>query len=286
MNLVHEKIIKYLPEGERHNKRGVNKYWKLEINKKWRLDWKYKLPELEMYGLPAFPDVTQLEFGEVQQYSNGMRFIPITSNQLPLMIETDWLRCPFGLSRGIPGNPTYNQKIELTLNFNPHNERGKNFQDQMQELENRISNYMYENRREIELGRDKRVSQELTKREVKRMMTPIIKYPIDRYTWEINESWPPTFRARFITDRNHDTGEVVGIKTVVTNESGETIESNEDVLRPRCMCKVIMIANQIWINHYTFGIVFKLLKVKVKPPPGLPVGITLLPDDDSSSDEE
>lgn len=232
------------------------------------------------------PTSDNITFREAKQNKNGQgKSVLFNYNGNPLYIQTQKLRNPFGFSRGIEGTPQYGKKFTCTLSFDLKTLQGRAFRDAMMELEDLVAAKAYANRVEWGLGRNAKHARDMTEKQIRDMMTPIVKIPIDKKTGEEITDFPPHFRVTFNTRNNDETGEVEAITSEVYNQDGEKITNiDESTIKGGSNAKTLMYARSIWVSPSGFGVNWRVHQMKVYPGTGLPVGRCLMDDDDDEED--
>lgn len=232
------------------------------------------------------PSADNVRFGEAKTNKSGQgRSVRLDYENHALYIQTQRLRNPFGFSRGQENTPQYNKKFTCTLSFDLKSADGKGFRQAMEDLQDLVAAEAYKNRVEWGLGRNASEARDLTEKEVRRMMTPIVKVPIDKKTGEPSTEYAPTFRVTFNTRNNEETGEVESITSEVYNQDGERLTTvDESTIKAGSNAKVLMYARSVWVTPTGFGINWRVHQMKVYPGTGLPVGKCLMDDDDEDDD--
>lgn len=231
------------------------------------------------------PTESNVTFQEAKPNKSGQgKSARFNYNKRPLYLQTQKLRNPFGFSRGVEGTPQYGKKFTCTFSFDLKTEAGREFRDQLKELEELVAQHAYENRVEWELGRN---PVKMTKEEVRKMMTPIVKVPLDKKTGEEITEYPPTFRVTFNTRTAEVDGEEVPVITSeVYDQEGQRLRDvNEDTIRSNSSGKVLMYATSVWITPQGYGVNFRVHQMKVYPNSGMPMGQCVIDDDDSEDGE-
>ncbi|MEX0595220.1 MAG: hypothetical protein WD512_01890 [Candidatus Paceibacterota bacterium] len=228
------------------------------------------------------PTTENIKFGKATVNKSGQgKSVRLTYNDSTLFIQTQKLRNPFGFSRGMENTPQFGKKFSCTLSFDLSTAKGKAFRDSMIELQDLVAKEAYKNRVEWGLGKNAKISNEMTEKQVHDMMTPIVRVPIDKETMEEITDYAPTFRVTFNTRNNEDTGEVEAITSEVYDHEGVKMKQvDETTIRAGSYCKVLMNANSVWVSPTGYGINFRIKQIKVYPGDGLPTGKCLIEDDE------
>jgi len=228
------------------------------------------------------PNSESIKFFEAKPNKNGQgKNVRFTYVDKQLFVQTQKLRNPFGLSKGVEGTAQYGKKFSCTLSFDMSNPKGKAFRKAMEDLQELMVAEAYNKRVEWELGKTKKESRDLTEKEVRRLMTPIVRVPVDKKTGEEISDFPPTFRVTFNTKNDEKTGEVTAITSEIFNEAGEKVRDVDDsTIKPNSHVKVLMFANSVWVSSAGFGINWRIKQIKVYPSDGLPTGKCLIDDND------
>jgi len=234
------------------------------------------------------PTEDNTKFYEAKPNKNGQgKNVRFTYTDNPLYISTPKLRNPFGFSRGPENSQQYGKKFTCTLSFDLKTPKGKEFKKSMEELQELLAKQAYENRVEWGLGKTKKEARDMTEKEVRRMMTPIVKVPVDKKTGEEISEYPPTFRVTFNTRNNEETGDVISITSEVYDQDGERLKTvDESTIKPNSQAKVLMYARSVWVTPSGFGINWRIHQIRVYPGEGLPTGRCLIDGDDSDDDSE
>lgn len=233
------------------------------------------------------PTSDNVKFGKANVNKSGQgKSVRLTYNDKSLYIQTQKLRNPFGFSRGMEGTAQYGKKFSCTLSFDMSTAKGRAFRTAMDELQDLVAKEAYENRVEWGLGKNAKISKDMTEKEVRNMMTPVVRVPIDKETGEEITDYAPTFRVTFNTRNNEETGEVQAITSEVYDQDGNKMSVvDESTIRAGSYCKVLMYANSVWVSPTGYGINFRIKQIKVYPGDGLPSGKCLI-DDEEDDDEE
>jgi hypothetical protein len=234
------------------------------------------------------PTAENIKFGKATVNKSGQgKSVRLTYNDSTLFIQTQKLRNPFGFSRGMENTPQFGKKFSCTLSFDLSTAKGKAFRDSMIELQNLVAKEAYKNRVEWGLGKNAKISNEMTEKQVHDMMTPIVRVPIDKETMEEITDYAPTFRVTFNTRNNEDTGEVEAITSEVYDHEGVKMKQvDETTIRAGSYCKVLMNSNSVWVSPTGYGINFRIKQIKVYPGDGLPTGKCLIEDDEDDVQTE
>lgn len=233
------------------------------------------------------PAEDNVKFYEAKPNKNGQgKNVRFTYNDNSLSIATQKLRNPFGFSRGPEGSAQYGKKFTCTLSFDLKTEEGRQFRRSMEDLQDMLAQTAYENRVEWGLGKTKKEARDMTEKEVRRMMTPIVKIPVDKKTGEEISDYPPTFRVTFNTRNDEETGEVKAITSEVYDQDGVRMtQVDESTIKPNSQAKVLMYARSAWVTPSGFGINWRIHQIRVYPGDGLPSGKCMI-DDDSDDESE
>ena len=227
------------------------------------------------------PSAENIKFGKATLNKSGQgKSVRLTYNDKNLFIQTQKLRNPFGFSRGMEGTPQFGKKFSCTLSFDLSSARGKAFRDAMVVLQDLVAKEAYNNRVEWGLGKNAKISNEMTEKQVHDMMTPIVRIPIDKETMEEITDYAPTFRVTFNT-RNAENGDVEAITSEVFDQNGDKMPVvDETTIRAGSQCQVMMYTNSVWVSPTGYGINFRIRQIKVFAGDGLPSGKCLIEDDD------
>tara|TARA_R100001163_G_scaffold31720_1_gene24809 strand:+ start:7368 stop:8192 length:825 start_codon:yes stop_codon:yes gene_type:complete len=233
------------------------------------------------------PATDNVEFGKVNQNKSGQgKSVRLSYNRKQLTLQTQKLRNPFGFSRGMEGTPQYGKKFSCTLSFDLGTEKGKDFMESLRSLEELVAREAYEHRVEWGLGKNAKMSKDMTEKEVRNMMTPIVKVPVDKETGEEISDYAPTFRVTFNTRNHEETGEVLAITSEVYDQEGNKVTTvDESTIRAGSYCKVLMYANSVWVSPTGYGVNFRIKQIKVYPGDGLPTGKCLIDDEDDEEED-
>jgi len=228
------------------------------------------------------PSSESIKFSEAKPNKNGQgKNVRFEYNGQSLFVQTQKLRNPFGLSKGVEGTAQYGKKFSCTLSFDMSNPKGKAFRKAMEDLQELMVKEAYNKRVEWELGKTKKESRDLTEKEVRRLMTPVVRVPVDKKTGEEISEFPPTFRVTFNTKNDEKTGEVTAITSEIFDENGTKVRDVDDsTIKPNSHVKVLMFANSVWVSSAGFGINWRIKQIKVYPSDGLPTGKCLIDDND------
>lgn len=231
------------------------------------------------------PSADSIKFFEAKPNKNGQgKNVRMTYCDKSLYVQTQKLRNPFGLSKGVEGTAQYGQKFSCTLSFDMSNAKGKAFRKAMEDLQELMIKEAYNKRVEWELGKTKKESRDLTEAEVRRKMTPIVRIPVDKKTGEEIAEFAPTFRVTFNTKNDEKTKEVLAITSEIFDESGTKVRDiDETTIRANSQVKVLMYANSVWVSSAGFGINWRIKQIKVYPSDGLPSGRCLIDEDDEDA---
>jgi len=231
------------------------------------------------------PTADSVNIGSANPNKSGQgKSARLQYNGRNLHIQTQKLRNPFGFSRGMKDTEQYGKKFSCTLSFDLQSPKGKAFRDSMVDLQNLVAKEAYENRVEWGLGKSVKVSRDMTEKQVRDMMTDIVRIPTNKDGEETTD-YPPTFRVTFNTRNDPDTKEVIAITSEVYDQDGNKLEQvDETTIRPGSQCKVLMYASSVWITQGRFGVNFRIKQIKVYPDDGLPTGRCLIDDDDEEDE--
>jgi hypothetical protein len=234
------------------------------------------------------PTAENVKFGKATGNKSGQgKSVRLTNNDKSLYLQTQKLRNPFGFSRGMEGTAQFGKKFSCTLSFDLASAKGKSFRDSMTELQDLVAKEAFKNRVEWGLGKNAKISNEMTEKQVHDMMTPIVRIPIDKDTMEEITDYAPTFRVTFNTRNNEENGEVEAITSEVYDQDGEKMKVvDETSIRAGSYCKVLMYANSVWVSPTGYGINFRIKQIKVYPGDGLPTGKCLIEDDDDEQENQ
>lgn len=234
------------------------------------------------------PSPETIKFFDAKPNKNGQgKNVRFTYNGNSLYVQTEKLRNPFGLSKGVEGTDQYGKKFSCTLSFNMQSPKGKAFRKAMDDLQDMLAREAYENRVEWGIGKNKKESRDLTEKEVRNKMTNIVRIPYDKKTGEEITDYAPTFRVTFNTKNNETTGEVTAITSEIFNENGDRIRDvDEDTIKAGGQVKVLMYANSAWVSSAGYGINWRIKQIKLYPSDGLPTGKCLINDEDEDDDDE
>lgn len=234
------------------------------------------------------PTEENVEFGTCEDNKNGQgKNTRFTYNGNTLFIKTDKMRTPFGLSRGKEGFDNYGKKLTVSLSYDLESEDGRQFLENMQTLDDIVAHTAYENRVAWGLGKNAKVSREMTEKEVRNMMTPSVKYKVDKETGEEDPNLAPTLRVTLNTRNHPETKEIEAITSQVFDDakpSQRIMNVDDNTIRRGYQIKSLIYARSIWVTPTGYGISWRFQQLQVFPSGGFSANTNYL--EDSDSEEE
>ena len=202
--------------------------------------------------LPANFDVSKVHYGTPRTNDNGGKFIYLSFNRSPIVLQTPEMIAPFGKQKW--DNDKGVTKYTLDLSFEGMESRPavKTFFDKMSELDEKLVDDAHAN--SLDWLKKKGVSRDT----VKELYTKLVRYAIDKDTLEINNKYPPTFKLTLPWKDGAFQCEVYDANKKLVDLA--TLETKGARVTAIIQCL------GIWVAAGKFGCTWKVLQMRVKPP--------------------
>ena len=223
-------------------------------------------------------DVSKVEYGEPKLLDSGMKAVPMSHNNSPIIIQTPQCYLPYGINT-YTNDSNIIESYEVNLSFKDMNEREtlKMFYDKMTDLDKK--NITQTLRNSQQFLKMKNTTQDV----VNALYTPVVKHPKDKNTGEIIDKYPPTFKIKIPSKSGKPTCEIY-------DENKLLIDNINDLHTKGAKVIAIIQCSGLWIINGKLGCSWKLVQMQIFTNPKI-TGFAIKMDDDdmlleSSDDDE
>lgn len=202
---------------------------------------------------PSEVNMNKLEYSDIKAMGTHGRQIYINyDGNMGINIITPKMRLPFGIGKFEADN-SVKYSIDMSFDNMTENAKIKEFYDLIQAVDEKIISDAQNKTNSLAWLRKKSVSEDV----VKTLYTPSIKRSKDKETGEVNEKYPPTFKAKLpyyndafqLDAYKHD-------KTKIEGNFADQITKGQYVtalIKPR----------QIWFSGGKFGLSWAVVQLKL-----------------------
>jgi hypothetical protein len=233
---------------------------------------------MESIILPSSFDVQNVHYGVPKTNDNGGKSIYLSLNRTPIVLQTPEMYAPFGKQKwendkGVP-------KFTLDLSFKGMETRDqlRVFFEKMSELDEKLVDDAHAN--SFEWLKKKGVSRDV----VKELYTKLVRYPVDRATGEISSKYPPTFKLTLPFKDG-------AFQCKVFDSKRSELDLNTVETKGARVTAIIQCLG-VWVAAGKFGCTWKVLQMRVAPPPSIQgyafkeVENDIAEDDDDEEEED
>ena len=198
-------------------------------------------------------DLTQVTYGAPRVLDSGSRAVYLNHKGKPLYLQTPEMSIPFGLSKwSNDGKGQDKYSIDLSFKGKDTNSSLKSFFEKISDLDAKLINDCMDN---SSSWMKKKIDQ---KPVIEALYTPMVKFPKDKNTGDITDKYPPTFKISIpMKDGFIDCDVYDGNRELIKISD---IEKNSKVT-------AIIKGVGLWIAGGKFGFSWKLVQLRVVPPP-------------------
>lgn len=223
-------------------------------------------------------DVSKVEYGEPKLLDSGMKAVPMTCNNAPIIIQTPQCFLPYGIN-SYTNDANMVESYEVNMSFKDMNERDtlKMFYDKMTELDKKNISQALKNSQQY--LRMKTTTPDV----IDALYTRVVKHPKDKNTGEIIDKYPPTFKIKMPSKAGKLTCQVY-------DENKLLVENVNDLHTKGAKVIAIIQCSGLWIISGKIGCSWKLVQMQIFTNPKI-TGFAIKMDEDdmlleSSEDED
>lgn len=216
---------------------------------------------------PKNIDISNISYGSVKVNDKGGKSIYIGYNGAPLIIQTPFLKAPFGMSTYKKDDDDDIDKVvkyTVTTNLGSSNKACANFVEFLNKLDSAVLDTAVSSSKEW-FGKQQK------EKVISAFYTPLVKHAKDKETGKILDKYPAKFSIPVIVKNNE-------IITRCFNSNKESVTL--PTIPNNSMVRTIMQCTGIWIVDKKFGISWKVLQMEVAEPDNLDAYAALSDDDD------
>ena len=221
-------------------------------------------------------EVNNVTFSEPKMNKYGGKSVYLNYNGKPLFLQTPNLFLPYGLGeydvKDSSGNPTGKKEYSLKLSFKGWEENAevKDFLERMKAFNDTLITYGVQN--SVKWFKKKH-----TREVVEALNSNVIQYSKDRETGEVNNTWPPTLKAKLYTRNDQFTCETYNTKK-------EQVDFRTNVVKGSYV-RGLMSCTGVWFAGGKFGVTWVMKQMIVRPPNRLTGFSFILDEDDETYDD-
>lgn len=216
---------------------------------------------------PKNIDISNISYGSVKVNDKGGKSIYIGYNGAPLIVQTPFLKAPFGMSTYKKEDDDDIDKIvkyTVATNLSSANKACTNFVEFLNKLDSAVLEAAVSNSKDW-FGKQQK------EKVISAFYTPLVKHAKDKETGKIVDKYPAKFSIPVIVKNNE-------IITKCFNSNKESVTLT--TIPNNSMVRTIMQCTGIWIVDKKFGISWKVLQMEVAEPDNLDAYAALSDDDD------
>lgn len=217
---------------------------------------------MENIILPANFSVKDIQYGTPRTLDSGGKSIYLSLNKAPIVLQTPEMWAPFGKTKweNDKGAPKYT----LDLSFKGMESRPvlETFYNKMTELDNKLIDDGVEN--SFEWLKKKNVSREV----VSNLHTKLVRHHVDKDTGEITNKYPPTFKLTLPWKAKNPANLAEGgeFTCEVFDNNKNRVDLNT-IETKSCKVTAIIQCLGLWSAAGKFGCTWKVLQMRIVPPP-------------------
>jgi hypothetical protein len=203
--------------------------------------------------LPHDFSVKDVSYGAPRTLDNGGKSIYLAFNKAPIVLQTPLMRAPFGKQKW--ENDKGTSKFTLDLSFAGMDARPalEDFYKRMTDLDNKLVDDGVTN--SFDWLKKKNVSRDV----VKELYTKLVRHHTDKATGELTGKYPPTFKLTLPYKDGAFTCEVY-------DNNKKQVDLNVLETKGASVTAIIQCLG-IWVVGGKYGCTWKVLQMKVVPPP-------------------
>ena len=233
---------------------------------------------------PTEVNVNTLKFSDPKKLPNGGNMIYINNGEKPLYVQSPKVNILWD-TKYYPDNENSGKyNIQFSLSDMENDTKMKQFHDMIDELDKRVVEIAYDNRKEWFGAKYNKHPKEF----IEGIYTPMIKVHMDKETGEPSGKFPPCFGFKIVKrDGVHNCKVYDSDKKLfnIDNSDKEEYKSlGDEVLLKGASMNVLIRCNGIWIINGKFGCTWRAEQVKVKVPEAAISGYAFRDDDDDDMD--
>lgn len=203
--------------------------------------------------LPSDFSVKDVSYGAPRSLDNGGKSIYLAFNKAPIVLQTPEMWAPFGKQKW--ENDKGTPKFTLDLSFKGMDQRPalEAFYNRMTELDNKLIDDGVTN--SFDWLKKKNVSSDV----VKELYTKLVRHHTDKDTGELTNKYPPTFKLTLPWKDGAFACEVY-------DNNKKQVDLNVLETKGARVTAIIQCLG-IWVAAGKFGCTWKVLQMRVAPPP-------------------
>jgi len=210
---------------------------------------------MESIILPANFDVNAVHYGVPKTNDNGGKSIYLSFNRSPIVLQTPEMYAPFGKQKWENDKGVAKYTIDLSFKGMEAREQLRVFFEKMSALDEKLVDDAHANA--FEWLKKKGVSRDV----VKELYTKLVRYPVDRNTGEISNKYPPTFKLTLPWKDG-------AFQCKVFDTKRSEVDLNVVETKGARVTAIIQCLG-VWVAAGKFGCTWKVLQMRVAPPPSI-----------------